>query len=375
MKLADVLTLPSQKRIALLSKWNDAYRQGSSLVPDTVYDQVFDSLTSDEQDEFGIGFDVASGSRKTKLPIPMYSMNKVKTMDEIEAWKTSKGLTGEEEILITPKYDGLSFVLEYGSDNSWTRGDGILGQKSNAHFNELSKTKEFGSSTILDDNHIIGEVIMKRSSFDSKYANKPVMRGGKCPKNPRNFIAGMFNADDPTPMLQDVEFVCYGVGDEFGSKLDMIKTLNVFNTVKVPYKMMKLKDLTHEFLELIYLKWNDAFEIDGVIIEFNDVSLRTSIGREKNNNPGYARAYKFQSEIKDTIIKNIEWNISKEGKLCPVANLEPIELGGVTISRVTCINARFVENNKLEAGVTVGICRSGDVIPKIMSVNGNAVII
>jgi NAD-dependent DNA ligase len=159
MKLDDILKLPAAKKVAVLNKWNDAYRQGNAKVPDSVYDKVFDSLPPDEQDNFGVGFDVSDGSRKTKLPIPMYSMNKVKTMDEIDAWKSSKGLTGDEVVVITPKYDGLSFVLEYGSENCWTRGDGIVGQKSNDHFKELSKTKDFGSTTQLDKNHIIGEVI------------------------------------------------------------------------------------------------------------------------------------------------------------------------------------------------------------------------
>jgi DNA ligase (NAD+) len=177
----------------------------------------------------------------------------------------------------------------------------------------------------------------------------------------------MFNADDANEMLQDVEFVCYGVGTEFGTKQDMIKALNIYNTVKVPYKFAKLKDVKEDDLKNWFADWNSEFEIDGLIIELNDVNLRAKLGRERNNNPAYARAWKgFDAMQATTTINGVSFKVSKEGKLAPVGQVQPVDLDGVTVSNVTLNNAGMMEAEGWWKGSEVTIIRSGMVIPKII---------
>ena len=338
---------------------NTAYRTGNSIITDEEYDSLVDQLPEGHPLKNKVGFEV-SGERKAKLPYPMFSMSKIKTIDELHAWYVSKGILGDVDMIITPKYDGLSFLLS--PEGAYTRGDGIEGQRSDSHYKVLTSSKKKVVESVSDVN-IIGEVIMRVSDFKSKYAEDY--------KNPRNLVAGMFNKKDPRSTLKDVQYLCYGTDQDI-DKDKQLEWLNKTQDVPVPFKVIESGKITHELLEKLYDEWSQEFEIDGLIIECNDKGWRSSIGKERNHNPAYARAYKgFTSETKDTKIVDIEWNVSKEGKLIPVVVLEPIDLGGVTIQRVTACNAKMVEENSISIGSIVTIKRAGDVIPRIMSVDGN----
>ena len=125
---------------------------------------------------------------------------------------------------------------------------------------------------------------------------------------------------------------------------------------------MSYEDLSEYFKDR---RKNSDYLIDGIIVNNNQKHKRT-----KKGNPKYAFAFKDVLEVQMAFatIKNIEWNASKDGYLNPVVNLEPVELGGVTIKRVTAYNAKFVKDNSLGKGAIVKIIRSGDVIPYIMGV-------
>jgi NAD-dependent DNA ligase len=335
-------------------KANDAYRNGNAIISDQEYDDLVDQLDPNDPLLKQIGMEV-SGERKEKLPFPMFSMNKVKTIEEITDWYNSVNIAPDTVMIVTPKYDGLSFLNS--PKGAFTRGNGIEGQRSDGHLDVLNsnKTKFLNPSFA----NIIGEVIMKKATFNEKYAEDY--------KNPRNLVAGMFNKKDPQDTLKDVEYVCYGT-DEDNDKKDIIDALNEFQDNQVPTLELKAKDITHELLEIAFETWKEEFEIDGVIIEVNDSKLRKQIGKERNNNPAYARAYKgFKAESVWTVVKGITYGVSKEGKLCPVAQVDPVNLGGVTISNVTLNNPKFVRENNIVEGMKVEIIRSGDVIPKVIN--------
>jgi DNA ligase (NAD+) len=334
---------------------NEAYRTGESIISDAEYDALIDQLPEDDPLRNKVGIEV-SGDRKEKLPYPMYSMDKIKTIDELHSWYSSMGITSDTELVITPKYDGLSFLVS--DEGAFTRGDGIEGQRSDAHLKVLNSSKT--KLTKVEGVNIIGEVIMKKIDFHQKYAEDY--------KNPRNLVAGMFNKKEPQESLKDVQFVCYGTDEDIDKK-ETLDTLNGLQDIEVPYMVIRASNMVHDTLEKLYEDWGMEFEIDGLIIEVNDATLRKRIGRERNNNPAYARAYKgFKAKSVWTTIKSITYGVSKEGKMCPVAQVEPVNLGGVTISNVTLNNPKFVRENGITTDMRVEIIRSGDVIPKVINV-------
>ena len=128
-------------------KANEAYRKGDAIISDSEYDALLEELNKASQSKdpllAKIGFEVLDqDSRKEKLPVPMHSMNKVKSFEEIQKWFELKKIDSNTEMLITPKYDGLSFCVDENKSFAWTRGNGILGQRSDPHLRVLLKGKK-----------------------------------------------------------------------------------------------------------------------------------------------------------------------------------------------------------------------------------------
>jgi len=356
--LENWLKLNDNDKEELLLEWNNAYRKGSALVTDRTYDELLESLPAENVYRKQVGFEV-SDNRKSKLPVPMFSMDKVKNEEDIKRWVKSKKIEEGSRVLITPKYDGLSFLHQYGSGISWTRGNGTIGQKSDEHYKVIASSKRFGKVKKFQDQYLIGEVIMNKRIFTEKYSNKF--------KNPRNLVAGLFNQKIPDQILADVDFIAYGYSDQSIPHIEALALLNEFNTVEVPSKIINIEECTDAYFVELYQEWTQNYEIDGLIMELCDNETRKSLGREKNNNPSYSRAWKgFAENSAQTKIKSIKYQISKEGKLTVVGQLEPIELDGVTVSNVSLYNASSVENNGWGEGAVVRIIRSGMVIPKII---------
>ena len=173
------------KLVTKIEEANLAYRTGNSIMSDSDYDGLSELLYSyDPENEYfnKVGIEVLDDSRKVKLPIPMFSMNKIKTMEEISDWCRLKGISKNEEVIITPKFDGLSLCVDETKDTATTRGDGFIGQNSNEHYklinNKLNKNTNFSIT--------YGEAIMSKKVFLDKYSKEFA--------NPRNLVAGMLNS-------------------------------------------------------------------------------------------------------------------------------------------------------------------------------------
>lgn len=354
---------------------NHLYRIGQSMMTDSQYDTLIDELKSLDPDNelLGIvGHQIEDDSRKRKLPIPMASMNKVKTLDEINAWARLKGINPEQTVVITPKYDGLSLCVNELTGEAWTRGNGEFGQKSDEHYKSIGNHLEnlpHPWPKAGGFKYTFGEVIMPKKVFIDNYSLQFA--------NPRNLVSGLINSKEVTNPLSDTLYIRYGgvlesqFENVFTSKSQLLKALNDGQVTKVPFEIHSIKDLTHDKLVDLFKLWSNDFEIDGLIIEVDDLSLQEILGRETSTeNPSFARAYKSTQfeQVGQTEIIDIDWQISKNGLLKPVARLKPIRLDGVTISNVTCNNARFVKDMGLGSGAVVKIVRSGLVIPKIIDV-------
>jgi len=361
------------KIVEKLEEANEKYRQGNPIMSDYDYDQLLETLLEyDSQNEYfnKVGHSVSDESRKVKLPIEMASMNKIKSMDDINDWCRLKGISKNEVVIITPKFDGLSLCVNELTEDAFTRGNGEYGQKSNEHY------KLIGNKLYTDDllgpvafSYTYGEVMISKKTFTDKYSADFA--------NPRNLTAGLLNSKEATQSLKDCNYIKYGAipfddfKDEFKTKEDILNYLNQNQKEEVRNFKCKISELTEDILIELFHNWSIDYEIDGLIIEINDLSLQDKLGRETSSgNPIWARAFKHPSfeQSAETEIIGISWNISKNGLLKPVVHVNPIRLDGVTVSNVTGNNARFVKDMGIGIGAKVVIRRSGMVIPLIVEV-------
>ena len=345
---------------------NIAYRGGEAIMSDSEYDALMEELSEISPDDellSKVGHEVLDETRKAKLPIPMASMNKIKTLSEIKDWIRLKSIPTDTDIICTPKYDGLSLCVDEIKCDAITRGDGVHGQRSNDHYsligNRLGKQDDF--------THTYGEVIMSKKVFSEKYSSDFA--------NPRNLVAGLINSKSISESLKDCDYVKYGAvsskGKAFSTKQEVLEALNECQNVKVPFRVCRISDVSEDFLISLFKEWSQEYEIDGLILEIDSIALQESLGRETSSgNPVWARAFKHSSfeQSAETEVLDIEWNISKNSLLKPVAIVKPINLDGVVVSRCTLNNARFVKDMGIGIGAKVVIRRSGLVIPKIVDV-------
>ncbi len=351
---------------------NEAYRIGQPIMSDKEYDILIEELTEMSPDDellSVVGHEILDETRKTRLPIPMASMNKIKSLEEIKDWQRLKLIPNTVEIICTPKYDGLSLCVDEITCDAITRGDGTYGQKSTEHYrligNHLYENDDKKYAPPFT--HTYGEVIMPKSVFLEKYSNEFA--------NPRNLVAGLINSKTVSESLKDCNYIKYGavpvLRNQFVTKKEILDNLNEAQSVKVPYHVCGILDLTEELLISLFKEWSQEYEIDGIILEVNNLATQASLGRETSSgNPVFARAFKHPSfeQSAETEVIGITWNISKQGLLKPVLHIKPVKLDGVTVSNVTGNNARFVKDMGLGIGAKVVVKRSGMVIPIIADV-------
>jgi NAD-dependent DNA ligase len=346
-------------------KANEAYRLGQPIISDARYDQLVEELSllsPDDELLTKVGVEIADETRKSLLPIEMASMNKIKSMNDVDDWIRLKGISKSEYVIITPKFDGLSLCVNEKSSEAWTRGDGTYGQKSSEHYaliqNHLNLEEDPFRFTY-------GEVMIPKKVFIEKFSADFA--------NPRNLVAGLLNSKTISDSLKDCQYIKYGAvcKRNFSTKQEVINELNKGQASKVQYHICQLSDLSEELLIDLFHKFSTEYEIDGLIIELNDLDLQDKLGREtSSNNPVWARAFKHPSfeQSAETDVIGISWNISKQGLLKPILHIAPVKLDGVTVSNVTGNNARFVKDFGLGIGAKVLVKRSGMVIPIIADV-------
>jgi len=348
-----------------IKKANDSYRVGNSIISDSEYDKLVEELSLISPDDellTKVGHVVTDESRKSKLPIEMASMNKIKSMDDINDWCRLKGISKSEVVIITPKFDGLSLCVDEKTNESWTRGDGEFGQKSDEHYKLIQNHLNLDEYSFI---YTYGEVMIPKKVFIEKFSVDFA--------NPRNLVAGLLNSKTISDSLKDCQYIKYGAftNKSFNTKEEIINELNSGQESKVEYHICKISDLTEDLLIGLFQKFSTEYEIDGLIIEINDLIIQDNLGREtSSNNPVWARAFKHPSfeQSAETDIIGISWNISKQGLLKPILHINPVKLDGVTVSNVTGNNARFVKDLGLGVGAKVVVKRSGMVIPIIADV-------
>lgn len=344
-------TVEKKDVVRLIEKLNKEYHEkGNNLVSDDVFDEIKDyALSKGFIKDEAVGSEVDSKDA-VKLPYWMGSMDKYKPQHEKELNRWMKKYKGP--YVVTDKLDGVSGLLANGV--LYTRGNGSEGRNI-SHLIEYLKIPK----GLPDDCVIRGEIILTKCDFNILADN------GIKQSNPRNTVSGQTNAKKPNEdILEYMRFVAYEVIEPrlpANKQMEFLQSKG-FNTVHTENNEEISVDILTHMLKI--RRKESPFEIDGLIV--TDASQKHEVN--KSGNPDFAFAFKLPTQEVTTIVKNIEWKISKDKFVIPTVVCEPIALGGVTIQRATGFNAKFIIDNGIGPGAEIKIMRSGDVIPYITDV-------
>jgi DNA ligase (NAD+) len=338
----------------------------------------FKSPTSPTQ---RVGASPQTEFKTVKHSIPMLSLANAFSDDEVREFDTRvKKLAERTEItyVAEPKFDGLAVELVY-EDGVFvlgaTRGDGETGEDVTQNLKTIKsiplKLRYPKDLPIPKRLEVRGEVYMEIADF-RKLNEEREERGEPLFANPRNAAAGSLRQLDPKITAQrKLHIFCYDVGQTVGitfrTQEELLKTLPRYGLRVCPiYKVCKDIDEALEFYREMEKRREELpYEADGVVIKVNDFGIREIVG-EVSRNPRWAIAYKFPPKQATTRVKDIIVQVGRTGKLTPVAVLEPVPLGGVTVQHATLHNQDEIEKKDIRIGDWVLIQRAGDVIPEVV---------
>lgn len=377
--------------VSTLNEWARLYyEEDAPVVADAEYDRLYDELRNLEKEEgyslptsptHRVGGAPKGKFEQSKHILRLYSLDKCQSKEEFYDWcnRIVKTVGYLPTLTCEYKFDGLTLNILYENGKivkASTRGNGEVGEVVTAQVNtiqKLPKTIEYKGRI-----EIQGEGILRLSRLNeyNLTASEPL-------KNARNGAAGAIRNLNPQVTAQrGLSFFAYNIGysdKTFATQTEMREFLKAegfetegdFEKVNDAESAMKYADRTGEKREkLDYL-------IDGVVFKVDDVHLRDEIGFTEKF-PKWAVAYKFKADEMTTTLQDVEWQVSRSAKLNPIAILEPVDIGGVTVSRATLNNYGDILKKKVKIGDKVFVRRSNDVIPEIMGVaieNPNAVAI
>lgn len=351
------------------------------IVADVEYDRLYSELENLEKSS-GIRLDNSPTHRVGGEPLKafkqithkgrLFSLDKCQTKEELSAWfnKLIKPNSSMPECSLEYKFDGLTINLTYENGillKAATRGNGEVGED----VTEQVKTIKSVPLTI-DYKGIIevqGEGIMRLSALEkyNKTAQTPL-------KNARNGVAGAIrNLDPKETAKRNLEIVCYNVNYiediNFTRGSEMIDFLkkNKFKTSEFYFLSNDVNEILDKLDEIETNRNKLDFLIDGAVIKINDANIRDDMGYTEKF-PRWAMAFKFPAEEVTTTVKDVIWQVSRTGKLNPLAIVEPVDIAGVTVSRATLSNYSEILRKDIKINSRVFIRRSNDVIPEILGV-------
>jgi DNA ligase (NAD+) len=319
--------------------------------------------------------------------VPMLSLENSYDADDLNDFdrKAKEGAQLDNiNYCVEPKFDGASISLVYENDmlvRACTRGDGVAGEEITQNIKQIRSIPlsiPLSSYGILQM-EIRGEVIMSKKSFDD-FNQKLIAKQLPSLANPRNAAAGSLRMKDPKEVAdRNLDAFIYHISFytlQAGAKTpDLLKThsgsleLLWYMGFRSPQKEKKLISNIEgviQFCKDFELERDHLpYEIDGLVIKINDFALQEKLGMTSHH-PRWAIAYKFKARQATTILENVEFQVGRTGAVTPVAKLQPVAIGGVTVSSISMHNEEYIKEKDLRLGDTVIIERAGDVIPQIV---------
>lgn len=356
------------------------YEEDAPTVSDAEYDALYDELRALEESE---GYSLKNspthrvgGAPQKKFAesrhlLRLYSLDKCKSTEELAEWygKLSKTIGRVPELTAEYKFDGLTLNILYSEgklQKAATRGDGVTGEEVTAQVRTIAGVpREIAYKGTIE---IQGEGIMRLSALEeyNRTADEPL-------KNARNGAAGAIRNLDPSVTAgRKLSFMAYNIGysdRHFASQVEMHDFLSAegFET-EGDFTVVSDERGAEEFCKRVEeIREKLDFLIDGVVFKVNDTALRDEIGYTEKF-PKWAIAYKFRADEMTTVLRDVVWQVSRSAKLNPLAVLDPVDIGGVTVRRATLNNYGDILKKKVRIGDRVFIRRSNDVIPEITGV-------
>lgn len=347
---------------------NEYYNNNSDyIMSDAEYDLLFDELIALEKETGfimtnsptqNVGYTAVSKLRKVKHDHPMLSLAKTTNVEEMEKFIDGK------PIVTMLKEDGLTCSLCYENGklvSAETRGNGEIGEDiyHNAlTFMNLPQTISHSGRLVID-----GEIIILNSDFEEINSTLPEEEKFK---NPRNLASGSVRQlNSEIAAQRKLRFIAWKLVDgydnnSFAKRLDYLQELGF----EVVPRLYAFDDRSITFLKIIADKY--GMPIDGLVVAYDDIKYSESLGATSHHLKS-SFAFKFKAETAETILRDIEWNTSRNGVVSPTAIFDPVEIGGSTISRATLHNLSYIKNLELGISDTIEIAKMNEVIPKVIN--------
>ncbi len=348
---------------------HEYYNLNKPTVSDATYDNFFDQLKSLEE-ETGfilsnsptqtVGYQVVSKLQKIQHPIPLKSLDKTKSIDELVKWSKNK------ELLLMIKADGLTIELDYDNGvlvEASTRGNGEIGEivTHNAKvFKNIPLRIPFKGKLSLS-----GEAVIHRNDFEKINSLLPEEEKYA---TPRNLVAGSVRQlDSKICAKRDVYFYAFNIlrcsEKLLDTKYDNLNWLleQGFWTVICT----KTTDIREELINALKkMAEDDQIPIDGMVLTFNDIKYAQSLG-ETSHHPLHSIAYKFGDETEETVLRAVEWNTTRSGQVNPTAVFDTVILDNTEVSRASLFNLTFIKDMQLNLLCSIKVSKRNMIIPYI----------
>lgn len=372
------------------------YILNDPLISDKEYDDLYRRLVKLEADDPSlvtpdsptqrVGSSLNGNFTAVQHLVPMLSLENSYNAEDLLDWdRKARELSGlaEVEYCVEPKFDGASISLIYENNllaRGATRGDGVHGDDITTNIKQIKSvplSADFAAYGI-DQVEIRGEVLINKSNF-KKYNEALAAQGLPPLANPRNAAAGSLRIKDPQEVgrrnleafLYHVSYFTHPAGntapppDTHSGMLDMLWQLG-FKSPQQEKKVFKGIQQVIDYCNL-FESQRDAlpYEIDGMVIKVNSLPQQDALGMTTHH-PRWAIAYKFKARQGTSKLIKVEFQVGRTGSITPVAKIEPVPIGGVTVSSVSLFNEDVVKEKDLHIGDTILVERAGDVIPYIV---------
>ena len=347
------------------------YQKAEEIMSNYEYDKLYDELVALEKETgitlsnsptIQVGYEVLSELPKMEHESPMLSLDKTKDREALKSW------LGEQEGILSWKEDGLTIVLSYENGEllrAVTRGNGTVGEviTNNARVfrNVPLKISHTGKLVLR------GEAVIRYHDFET--INASIADVESKYKNPRNLCSGTVRQlNNEITAKRPVYFYAFSLveaeGKEFEKKSEQMAYLRELGFDTVEGKMVTKDNIleTVEWFEREVVK-NDI-PSDGLVLTYDDIAYSKSLGRTAKF-PRDSYAFKWQDEIRETKLVDMEWSASRTGLINPVAIFEPVELEGTVVKRASVHNVSIVESLELGIGDTIQVYKANMIIPQI----------
>lgn len=360
-------------------------------IPDIEYDRLMQELQQLEKDHpetitpdsptQRVGAAPLKEFPQVQHQVPMLSLENAFADEDIDAFqrRIQERLHDYHDILFTcePKLDGLAVTIIYEQGRlvrAATRGDGTTGEDITMNIRTLHdvplQLRGADYPSLLE---VRGEVYMSKAGFEKLNAQARANHE-KTFVNPRNAAAGSLRQLDSKMTAQrPLSFYCYGMGIissdwQFKSHYQMLMQLRAwgFRVSELIKQETNAQGCLDYYRDMVQKRESLPFEIDGVVYKVDDLALQQELGFVTRA-PRFAIAHKFPAQEQSTVLLNVEFQVGRTGALTPVARLQPVFVGGATVSSATLHNMDEIERKDIRIGDIVIVRRAGDVIPEVVA--------